>query len=202
MITVKSIKDKRTVYPDKDSQTFLSLPEYIKEAEILIKKTCNKSLIKQLINDDDTVSEVAKGMMDADWRWKDDQGWSREAYRQHMGRYAIIACINGQVNNDVVSLDHRCDENGEPLRNTVASGALNPEEICIEKEEENTNTAEAQRLLNNSNLTVRQKQCAEKFFLEEKSYLQIAEELDITRQAVQQNVAKAIKEMKSYAKVH
>ncbi len=90
--------DKRSSYSysnDEDTKNkMLTLPEYLHQAEAIIKRFAPKGDITHILSNEDAVSYVAYWLMLADWRYEKGHGTIQSSYRVNTGRFAIKRYLN------------------------------------------------------------------------------------------------------------
>lgn len=216
-VNISSIGKKHIQYPAPSSQEFLSLQEYVQISKKVISFYCqnNKGLVRRLLASDDAISSIAEQLMMGDWRWKpsyekkiyDADGnflgtktleISRHSYRNKCAVWAIKKyLIKNKANNKqrVDSLDFRYDnQNGEAgdLYDLIEDNNSPPVDQFFDE----TTKKKVGFLLNNSKLTDSQRASIQLYFLEGLTFEQAGVKLGITKQGVQQNVEKALNNMR------
>jgi RNA polymerase sigma factor (sigma-70 family) len=196
-------------------KTFDSLSTYIS----LAKKTINKfapkfynGLNKEMLNNEEAVSDVATALMYADWRFDPNRpGKSGDkktlySYRNQCAIWAIKTYItqkykknNGKVklhslDNKLSNSDH--DINGYDVTiNTSNKDAL---DILIEQEEKDIVANDIQQLLSSCLISEKQKDQLIMYYFEDMTLSQIGKIYNVSREAVRQNIKRAIQSIKNY----
>lgn len=214
-MNISSVGKKQIKYPPAESQEFLSLQEYINISEKVINFYCkkNKGLVKELLASEDAVSCIAEQLMMGDWRWKpfyekkiyDKEGnflgtktleISRHSYRNKCAVWAIGKYLKQCVNNK----NHRLDSLD------FKSNAIDSYDLYDIVEDKNAPPVDqffddsAKRkvgfLLNNSKLSESQRDSVQLYFIDGLTFEEAGVRLGITKQGVQQNVEKALNNMR------
>ncbi len=170
---------------------FDTLSNYTNIAKKTISKFASKfypGLAKEMLSNDETVSEIASAIMHADWNWDQERkgkltgkGKSVYSYRNQCAIWAIKTYITNKYKKNkrqqkqmdylVQNYEHKYD--------------ANPADIYEEKEYFDNLSADVTDLLNNAPLTEKQKKQLVMYYYEEKTLSEIGE-------AVRQNIHKGL----------
>ena len=207
------IEDHRNTYPDASSpevsERFSTLEEYLTMAKKILKRVgplyASSSKVNLMLNSEDYISELARYLMVADWRYEEGKGKTRYSYRN---QYAIYFFKDNQskyktkANKYNYSLDISNDDLDSMYSVTEDLNALNPVDSMNGSERKERIRNYVEFLINNSNLSSIQKKCIVYKFIEGvDSCHEIGLKFDppITRQAVQQAIKKAMFKFKQNA---
>jgi hypothetical protein len=207
------IRDSVVKYPDHRLQEFKSLRDYLRISEKIIKyyasrlKGMNREKLMMMSRSEDAISEVARHLMWADWRYgrSDTKGRTAYSYRNMCGKWAIIQYLNScktKKNKYNASLDTINDETSmySFLENDTIS---DPEQKLIETEKFKKIKHKVRFALENSGLSEVQKKCIRYHYLDGiKDYKNVGKVFNppISRQAVEQNISKGIYKLRQTIK--
>lgn len=187
-----------------------SLDSYINLAKKTIVKFGPKfysGLSAEMLKNTDAISDVATAIMYADWRFdpnrkgKSGQQKTLYSYRNQCAIWAIKTYISNKYKkqNDNVSLDFNDKESKTAMYSTISDErARNPLDIIIEEESRTDLTQTIDTLLNNSALSDKQKTQIRMYYLENKTLSYIGKQFGVSREAIRQNIKRAIEIIKSY----
>lgn len=216
-VNISSIGKKQIKYPAASSQDFLSLQEYVHISKKVISFYCkkNKGLVRKLLSSDDAISSIAEHLMMGDWRWQpsykkkiyDKDGnflgtktleVSRYSYRHKCAIWAIKKYLEqseNKKNRQLDSLDFQYSQNDGAnidLYDLIADDNSPP----VDQFFDDTTKRKVGFLLNNSKLSESQRASIQLYFLEGLTFEEAGVKLGITKQGVQQNVEKALSNMR------
>lgn len=195
---------------------FDSLSTYIS----LAKKTINKfapkfynGLNKEMLNNEEAVSDVATALMYADWRFDPDRPGKTGnkktlySYRNQCAIWAIKTYItqkykNGTKKVKTHSLDHtmnKSDENFSGYDVTASQTDKDPLDILIEREEKYNISEDLRYALNSGAISEKQKKQLMMYYFDNMTLSQIGKQFNVSREAVRQNIKRAIQTIKDYA---
>jgi predicted DNA-binding protein (UPF0251 family) len=216
-MNISSLENRRINYPPATSQEFLSLNEYVQISKRVISFYCkkNKGLVRRLLSSDDAISSIAENLMMGDWRWKptyekkiyDKDGnflgtktleISRHSYRNKCAVWAIKTYLeqsSNKKNQRLDSLDFRGGDSyglNSDMYNVIEDKNAPP----VDQFFDDTVKRKVSFLLNNSKLSEAQRASVQLYFLEGLTFEEAGVKLGITKQGVQQNVEKALSNMR------
>jgi len=173
----------------------LELQEYLETAEKAIRKWGCLAMLR----DEDSISYVAYKMMLADDKF-DGRG-SRNGFRMSRAKYAIRALVSSykkKQKDKMISLNiptYSKNSGGDnvDLYNQVDSGVMSPDEICMSKE---NNKTIFDTVINSKLLTIRQKACVLGYYRDGRKLGDLAEEFNVTHQAINISIKEAIEKLK------
>lgn len=196
-----------------DTVQYDSLSSYIS----LAKKTISKfspqfynALSREMLCNEEAVSDVATALMFADWRFdanrkgKNGQNKTLYSYRNQCALWAIKTYVTKKYkdkNKVGVSLDQHlfADTNNINRYDLISNNlAENPLTIIINKESKQEISKNIQLLLDNSQISERQKQQIKMYYFENLTLAKIGKHFNISREAVRQSINRALKILKSY----
>lgn len=201
---ITKIGKRRKLYPDPSTVEFYSLEEYLKISQKIIAHFANSissGLANKMLRSEDAISHVAYHLMLAAWKWTPTGGRTLRSYLNQHGIWAIQDYVNKgrtKLNKKVTSL-HSVVHQGVDYGTDIELIDFIADEKAVEPIDEllsiEDNKAVHDRL-DKSGLTDNQKTCLIKF-IDGMSYSEIAEELKVSRQNVQQIVQAAVRKCKA-----
>jgi RNA polymerase sigma factor (sigma-70 family) len=187
---------------------FESLSTYILLAKKTISKFAGKfyeSLRKEMLSNEDAVSDVATAIMQADWKWdanrtgKTGQHKSRYAYRNQCAIWAIQTYISKKYNSTKSKTKHySLDFNDDNITdksyysNISNDSAEDPLDILIRNEKDELISDCINKLLSNDMLTEKQREQMHMYYFDNLTLNEIGQKYGVTREAIRQNIKKAI----------
>jgi RNA polymerase sigma factor (sigma-70 family) len=195
-------------------QTYDSLDSYLNLAKKTISKFGPKfynGLSAEMLKNSDAVSDVATAIMYADWRFDPDrvgkEGKKKTlySYRNQCAIWAIKTYISNKYkkNNDhnsTVSLNFNIDDSSEVSSTIKDNRCIDPLEILIQKEETNNLTNYISTILSSNMLSEKQKCQLKMYYLDNLTLSAIGKKFGVSREAIRQNIKRAIDIIKSYDK--
>jgi len=194
-------------------QQFETLEVYTNLAKKIISKfapTFYMGLRKELLSNDDAISDIASAIMVADWKWDanrkghEGQSKTRYSYRNQCGIWAIKTYISNKYKKKNQYSKLSIDSMSKDELNTYASNIpdksiSDPYEIISSKEESDNLKQDIQKLLDSNILSDKQRNQIYKYYFENKTLVEIGKEYGVTREAIRQNIQKGLNKIKSYA---
>ena len=187
-----------------------SLDIYINLAKKTIVKFCPRfynGLSAEMLKNNDAVSDVATAIMYADWRFdperKGKEGGQKTlySYRNQCAIWAIKTYVTNKYKkqkNDI-SLDFDDKESKTAMYSNIKDNkALDPLDILIDKENQDDLSKTIDMLLNNSSLSDKQKEQIRMYYLENHTLSEIGKKFGVSREAVRQNIKRALEIIRSY----
>lgn len=195
---------------------FETLDTYIK----LAKKTISKfgpsfynGLSKEMLQNPDAVSDVATAIMEADWNYDPDragktgQKKTLYSYRNQCALWAIKTYVtNKYKKRKNMSLDFDNSGDNHSSANTAFSSSVidhkNPSPMIIAMENEYRNNLhnDIDNLLNSGILSQKQREQIKMYYFDDETYEAIGKKYNITREAVRQNINRALDKIKKLIK--
>lgn len=194
-----------------ENKQFENLSTYILLAKKVISKFAPQfynGLQKELLSNEDAISDIASALMTADWKWDKDrtgfngQSKTRYSYRNQCGLWAIKTYISNKYKkkNHKLSIDNITNDDMKTFASNIKDESFcDPCEILSQKEEEANLKNTIQQLLASPLLSEKQKTQIYKYYFEEKTLVQIGNEYGVTREAVRQNIQKGLNKIREYA---
>lgn len=214
----KSIRNKLTTRTSNkgknmDNRQYLSMGEYIS----LAKKTINKfapqfynGLNKEILNSEDAISDIASAIMYADWRFDPNRSGSSGmkktlySYRNQCAIWAIKTFITNKYKKktkDQMSLDYSSSGDDslayhESIKDNKQS---NPLDILIDKEQQEYLVSDLDSIFNSGLITDKQKEQLKMYYMDDMTLSEIGKKFGVSREAIRQNLKRAIEHIQSYA---
>lgn len=189
-----------------------SLDTYINLAKKTISKFGPKfynGLSIEMLKNNEAISDVATAIMYADWRFdptrtgKEGQKKTLYSYRNQCAIWAIKTYLTNKYkkNKDNISLDFNMQDSDISIYATMADKkSSDPLDILIEKETDSNLAKTINDLLEHGNLSDKQKQQIKMYYLENNTLSTIGKKFGVSREAVRQNIKRAIEIIRSYDK--
>ena len=210
MIDIVSVGNQKVEYKDHSQIEFESLSFYVNLAQKAISKfgrNFSSTLSKEMLKSEDAIANVANCIMMADWRWDNErkgetgQQKTKYSYRNQCAIWAIKSYISRKKNkkNKSHSVDiNNYDDANLSLLDIIPSKSKSPIDILMDIESDNNIKAHIDQILNSDNniLSSRQSECLKLYYLENMTFAQIGSKFGITREAVRQNIKKAIEKIR------
>lgn len=187
-----------------------SLSDYI----LLAKKTISKfgpkfynGLSNEMLKNPDAISDVATALMYADWKYDPDRvgksGLKKTlySYRNQCALWAIKSYVSAKYKKQkkVMSLDFDLDADSQKFRSSIKDEkSKNPLDILIDKETTEDLAISVQTLLDNKLLSDKQKNQIKMYYFQNKTLSDIGKSFGVSREAVRQNIKRALDIIKSY----
>lgn len=208
MIDIGGIGEQKISYKDHKDIEFLTLSEYILIAKKIVSKIGGAH--KKYLQDDDVISYIANAIMMADWRWdqnyksKDGRKKNQYAYRNQCGIWAIRTLLSKKKKTPkIYSLEDSIKESDSRnnLDFIIDKRDTNPAHIVENQEYKQTLKQDMQNLLDSDILSDKQKQYIKLYYYQNKTLAEIGDIFGLTREAVRQNIVKAVKKLKEVMSV-
>ena len=197
------------------TQTYDSLDVYLNLAKKTISKFGPKfynGLSTEMLKNNDAVSDVATAIMYADCRidpervGKEGKKKTLYSYRNQCAIWAIKTYISNKYKKSrdssqpVVSLNFNMADSSEISATIKDNRCIDPIDILIEQEESNNLTNYISTILKSDILSDKQKSQLKMYYLESLTLSAIGKQFGVSREAVRQNIKRAIEIIKSYDK--
>lgn len=167
------------------------LKEYLKIAQISIVKYAPK--IKALHNDEDAISEVAKSLMQSDLRYDPEKTPDKKMYDSYILRKAVCGLIARlKQKHRTMSFSYMVNDDLD-LSDVISSNDKCGLSTLLKQEAQQKKKQDAQEILNDSIITDKQRKYITEYYLNSKSYGEIAKEYNITKQCVERCIKKGLK---------
>jgi RNA polymerase sigma factor (sigma-70 family) len=189
-----------------------SLDTYINLAKKTISKFGPKfynGLSAEMLKNNDAISDVATAIMYADWRFDPDRmgkGGQKKtlySYRNQCAIWAIKTYVTNKYKKKKdMSLDFEADDDSSVVGYMVKDHkAKSPLDILIEQESADNLSLGINALLNNNLLSEKQKEQIRLYYFENETLATIGQKFGVSREAIRQNLKRAIDIIKSHDKV-
>lgn len=181
----------------------------------LAKKTINKfgskmymGLTKEMLNNEDAISDVAHAIMIADWRYDDNRVGkttgkkkTRYSYRNQCALWAIqtYATKARKKKNHFFSLDNFIDgnEDNSSFESVLADQKqLPPIDAILNLEKDQLTSDFIETIFSSNILTDKQAQQLRMYYIDGLTLQEIGDRFNITREAVRQTIKNALSKIK------
>lgn len=189
-------------------QKFETMNTYLMLAKKVISKfgpQFYSGLAKEMLSNEEALSDVAAAIINADWKYDPEKPTSSGqkktlySYRNQCGLWAIKTYItNKYKKSKKVSLDFSIDDNSTLVSTLVDHKNLSPAIIAETKEIEDNLKADIDELLNISPITDKQREQISLYYLQGFTLSQIGKKFSISREAVRQNIKRALNIIRKY----
>ena len=165
-----------------------TLKDYLIEARYVIIKWGDFNMLK----DDDAIADVAHNIMLAEWKYDPNKGASRLTHRINYGKYAVL---------DIYKKRKKASKHKHIAINQIESdreesGVILTDE-SYKKERDHELSAElVEDILSNKCINKIQRRYMRERYIYGRTYQEIATQYRVTRQAVQQSISNALKNLK------
>ena len=181
-----------------------NLSTYLMLSKKIINKFAPKFIVKQMLHDEDAISDVATAIMNADKNFDPNRlGSSQQkktlySYRNQCGLWAIKTYVTKKYKaRKIDSLDFTIDDDSS-LYSTIADNRnINPVDIAIANEENDNLISDIDFILESEMLNQKQKDQIRMYYFENKSLAEIGDIYGVTREAVRQNIKRALTNIKN-----
>lgn len=193
------------------NRTYEDLTVYTNLAKKTISKFASKfynGLSAEMLKNDDAVSDVATAIMYADWRFDENRvGLSGQkktlySYRNQCAIWAIKTYITNKYKKqkkDTVSLNFSLDsENNEILGSIRDKSTSDPADIAIRNEQTEAYNKYIQCIFDSGLLTEKQISIIKLYYLENETLSSIGKKFGVSREAIRQNLKRAISLIQQY----
>ena len=192
-----------------ETRQFEDLDTYVLLAKKVISKFAPNfysGLAKELLNNEDAISDIASSLMTADWKWdKNRTGFNgksktRYSYRNQCGLWAIKTYVSNKYKKKrKLSIDNISSDDMKTYASNIPDDSVcDPAELAILKEEKANLKNAIGSLLNSQLLSEKQRNQIYKYYFEKKTLLQIGKEYGVTREAIRQNIQKGLNKIREY----
>jgi RNA polymerase sigma factor (sigma-70 family) len=179
----------------------------------LAKKTISKfgpkfynGLSKEMLNNEEAVSDVATAIMYADWNYDEDrtgkngQKKTKYSYRNQCAIWAIKTYITNKYkkNKKHLSLDH-CLSNDDSNNSYdyISSKSLSPLETLIENEYELNLKNDIDNILQSAILSDKQREQIKMYYYDSYTLSRIGKHFGVSREAIRQSIKRGIDSIKN-----
>ena len=170
----------------------------------IINRFAPKFIVKQMLCDDDAIGDVAAAIMNADKNYDPNRmGASQQkktlySYRNQCGLWAIKTYVTKKYKNKKLnSLDFAIDNEFNLYSSVPDTKNIDPLDIIINNEEDDNLINDVSSILESNMLNEKQKDQIKMYYFEDKSLAEIGEVYGVTREAVRQNIKRALTNIKN-----
>lgn len=189
---------------------FDSLSTYIALAKKTISKFAPKfynGLSKEMLSNEEAVSDVATAIMYADWRFDPERSGKTGlkktlySYRNQCAIWAIKTYITTKYKKPKnISLHFSGDTESE-LHNSIPDHSVKQTlDLMVEMEDKRLLSEAINSLLDHPILTEKQKDQLKLYYFEDKTLTQIGKMYGVSREAVRQNIKRSLDIIRQYDK--
>ena len=175
-----------------------TLDEYRNIAKRCISLFSDGPSSYRMINNEDAISHVAEHIMWGHIRWREDGGRTLKSYLNQCAIWAIKVWKTKIYQLDkkkTLSLNHVVSgdsgSESEQYKMIADKKTKTPEEILFDNKKK-----EAKDLISNKSLTKLQNKCLELRYLDGKKLQEIADEMGVSKQAINQHIKKAVNKLR------
>ena len=190
-------------------QKYDSLSTYISLAKKTISKFAPKfysNLAKEMLSNDEAVSDIATAIMYADWRFdpnrvgKTGNRKTKYSYRNQCAIWAIKTYVSNKYKKKVhMSLYYNSESDQSSMgSNTIDENNIPPVDILISQERTQELKDCIDLLLTNDMLSDKQKDQIRMYYFEDMTLSEIGKKYSISREAVRQSIKRAFDTIRKY----
>lgn len=177
-----------------------SLGEYREIAKKCISLFSGSTGSSFMIKNEDAISHVAEHIMWGHARWREDGGRTLKSYLNQCAIWAIKVWKTKAYHSDKkisMSLNHTISNNNgsesEQYKLIADKKSKTPEDIIF-----NNPSKEAKSMIKECSLTKLQNKCVSLRYIEGKKLQEIADEMGVSKQAVNQHIKKAVNKLRRH----
>lgn len=194
-----------------ETKQFDSLDSYISLAKKTISKFAPKfynGLSKEMLMNEEAISDVATAIMYADWRYDDTRVGktgmkkTKYSYRNQCAIWAIKTYITNKYrSNSKTQSIHSMKDDEDVSVDLIDIKQRQPQDILMEIEFYDILKNNLEELLNNELLSEKQKQQIKMYYYDDMTLSEIGKKFNISREAVRQNIKRGISIIQTYDRV-
>lgn len=174
----------------------LSLDDYYQIASRCIGAFASGSVAQSMLRNEDAISFVAEHLMYGTCRWTEDGGRTLRSYINQCAIWSIqrwIMLSKKAHGKHEQSLNREDKDGDRQFYETIAdtSVGLPIDELCCDEE------MQAIRQVMDDELTDNQRQCIELIYIQDLSGADVARQLKVSRQAVEQSMNKGLEKIRA-----
>lgn len=181
-----------------------TLDSYTRIAKKTISKFAAKmypSLVKEMLNNDETVSEIAEAIMVADWKWDSERRGKKTGLGKNLYSYRNQCAI--WAIKTYVTQKYRRSNKEKSQQDYIKSVSIsrdcdNPYTIVAEKEFLDNIKRDINKIIDIVPLSDKQREQLKLYYYEDKTLSDIGKIYNVTREAVRQNINKSLGIIKQY----
>lgn len=194
------VKKRETNNYAENNCEMYSLDKYMDIAKKCISLFSGPQNSSPMIKDEDAVSHVAEHIMWGHLRWRQDGGRTLKSYLNQCAIWSIKVWKTKAYNNKdkkILSLNHPIsaysDEDSQHYEIVADKSAEEPFDILFNRKKD-----EVKKILKNNCLTNLQNLCLNQRYIHGKKLQEIANEMGVSRQAVNQHIKKGVNKLRKY----
>jgi RNA polymerase sigma factor (sigma-70 family) len=183
-----------------------TLDTYYTLAKKIISKFASPFIRKELLNNEEALSEIAEAIMIADWKWDasrtghNGQSKTRYSYRNQCGLWAIKTYSTKRFKKKKeVFINNDRNQDIDHIANLPCRSNMDPFYIVSEKEEKEVLEKNIQTIMESGILSDKQKDQIKQYYFEDQTLLEIGNKYGVTREAIRQNIQKGLLKIQKYA---
>lgn len=195
---------------------FETLSTYLTLAKKTISKFSGKfysSLRTEMLSSEEAISNVAYAIMQADWKWdanrtgKTGQKKTRYSYRNQCALWAIQTYVSKKYSSSKVEYSLDYTNESASASNTFYSNVENkserdPLDILIDQEQEDLLKDNIHQLLHSEIISDKQREQIYMYYFDKMTLNDIGKKYNVTREAIRQNIKKAITSIQAIVNHH
>lgn len=181
-----------------------SLSTYLMLSKKIINKFAPKFIVKQMLSDEDAISDVATAIMNADKNFdpnrhgSTNQKKTKYSYRNQCGLWAIKTYVTKKYKSKKLnSLDFTIDDDSSLYSTIADTRNVDPADLAIQNETDSNLTSDINFILDSDILNQKQKDQIRMYYFEDKSLAEIGSYYGVTREAIRQNIKRALVSIKN-----
>jgi RNA polymerase sigma factor (sigma-70 family) len=190
------------------TKQFDSLDSYISLAKKTISKFAPKfynGLSKEMLMNEEAISDVATAIMYADWRYdetrvgKTGMKKTKYSYRNQCAIWAIKTYITNKYKSSTkVQSIFAMKDDEEISLDVEDSKQQQPIDILMDNEYKTILQNNLEEMLNNELLSEKQKEQIKMYYYDDMTLSEIGKQFNISREAVRQNIKRGISIIQTY----
>lgn len=156
------------------------------------------SLVKEMLNNSDTVSMVAHAIMVADWKWDAEkvgpisgQSKSRYSYRNQRAIWAIQKYVTDKYKSGKKSEKHI-----EHIVQNYDAESVDPAKTFEEKDDREQLSQDIKYAIDMCDLTDKQKAQLIMYYYDDMTLKEIGDHFGLTKEAIRLNIKKSIQKLR------
>lgn len=187
-------------------QKYETLDTYYTLAKKIVSKFASPYVKKDILTNEEALSEIAEAIMVADWKWDasrkghNGQSKTRYSYRNQCGLWAIKTYTTKKFKKKKETLINSSkNEEIDHSSNIPCKNNMDPFQIACEKEETEILQKNIQAIFDSDILSDKQKDQIKQYYFNNKTLLEIGNKYGVTREAIRQNIQKGLSKIRQYA---
>lgn len=190
------------------TKQFDSLDSYISLAKKTISKFAPKfynGLSKEMLMNEEAISDVATAIMYADWRYDDTRVGktgmkkTKYSYRNQCAIWAIKTYITNKYKSNTKVQSIFAMKDDEDISFDIPDlKQQQPVDILLDEEYHTILQNNLEELLNNELLSEKQKEQIKMYYYDDMTLSEIGKQFNISREAVRQNIKRGISIIQTY----